>query len=215
MRLLFSWPIVLALVNVGCKKVIARLHGGDAGTTTIATAPGASPAELEKQFTACDITGDGTLSGTEIARCSAVAADADADGRITKAEFLAEGLVPRSGGVQATNVDGAPANEQPAAIPTSVPAPATPTRRTPTPAADTPANSVATPATKPSGGLPIGRYRCHTFVFNVGLITTGEFHIVSPTGYRVGSDAAVRVGRQVRPLRYGGHRDLHPPPRPS
>lgn len=111
---------------------------------TAATARPASPAELEKTFAALDINDDRQLDGIEVKRCGCANADSNGDGEITKAEYLAAGLLGKLGpGVPAT---ASPTPNAPVDPPTQPTPPAQPTPPPPAPVA--------------GGGLPPGRYNC-------------------------------------------------------
>jgi hypothetical protein len=134
------------------------------------TAAAASPAELEKAFAALDINDDNQLDGIEVKNCGCAIADANADGEITKAEYLAAGLLGKfkpgvSGAATARTV---PTNA-PTGNPTNAP---TPTQPTPPPPPPPPA----------AGGLPPGDYRCAGLIGGV-LSTTGTLRIIDGSRY--------------------------------
>jgi hypothetical protein len=101
------------------------------------TANASSP---EQRFARYDITESGTLSGTELDACNCRHHDANDDGRVSRAEFIA-GSVLDEAGLPALGTR----QPTPAATP-----PASPTRRAapdPTPRAD--------------AGAPLGKYNCY------------------------------------------------------
>ena len=103
----------------------------------------------EQQFARYDITEDGWLSGTELNACGCRGADADGDGEVTKAEFVAAFL--RRGGASAA--------------PTSTRS-MTPARSAPTPAPrpDPPnLDAELSPAARSAaaGAVAMGKYNCY------------------------------------------------------
>jgi len=94
--------------------------------------------EAERLFARYDITEGGWLSGTELNACNCRSDDANGDGEVTKAEFIA-GFVRRGGASPAS----APANR-------SNPAPE-------------PAERRAEPNAPAGAGLPLGKYNCYAF----------------------------------------------------
>jgi hypothetical protein len=142
-----------------------------AKTASGKTAAAASPADLEKAFAALDINDDNQLDGIEVKNCGCAVADANADGEVTKAEYLAAGLLGkfRPGAVPtAKTPNNAPPNNAPTGAPTNAP---TPTQPTPPP-----------PAPVTAGGLPPGNYRCAGLIGGV-LSTTGTLRIIDGSRY--------------------------------
>lgn len=102
--------------------------------------------------------------------CGCAAADANGDGEITKAEYLAAGLTGR------IRPGGAPA-PKPAPTLTAAPAPKpTPTEKDP-------------PSPPQAGGVPPGLYKCAGSVGGV-YMTTGRVVILDATRYATGTDGA-------------------------
>lgn len=122
----------------------------------------ASKADLDKAFAALDINDDNQLDGIEVKSCGCAIADANGDGEITKAEYLAAGLAGR------IRPGGAPA---PAPSPTPPP---TPTQNNP-------------PAPPQAGGVPPGLYKCAGSVGGT-YMTTGRVVILDATRYTTGTD---------------------------
>ena len=94
--------------------------------------------EAERLFKQYDITEGGWLSGTELNACACRGDDANGDGEVTKAEFVA-GFVRRGG---------------------ASPAPARSDRTNPAPAAD---ERREAPRAGGGAGLPTGKYNCYAY----------------------------------------------------
>jgi hypothetical protein len=129
-----------------------------------------SPAQLEAAFAALDINRDNQLDGVEVTRCGCKSADANGDGVISKAEYLAAGLLGKL---------------SPAPTPGPAPAPTTP------PTAPTPGPQPTTPPTPPpaAGGLPPGGYNCFGLVGSA-YVARGTLVIVDATRYAHGTDGS-------------------------
>jgi hypothetical protein len=124
-------------------------------------------------FASLDINSDEQLDGVEVKRCGCASADANGDGEITKAEYLAAGLLGKLG---------------PAPTPTA-PAPAT-TPAAPTPAAPTPPTPPpTTPPAPVAGGLPPGKYPCFGLVGS-SFSARGTLVIVDGARYAHGTDGS-------------------------
>lgn len=134
-----------------------------------ASPPSTSPAQLEAAFAALDINRDNQLDGVEVTRCGCKSADANGDGEISKAEYLAAGLLGKL---------------SPAPTPGPAPAPTTPP-------APTPAPQPTTPPTPPpaAGGLPPGGYKCFGLVGSA-FVARGTLVIVDATRYAHGTDGS-------------------------
>lgn len=137
--------------------------------TTARTAAAASPVELEKAFAALDINADNQLDGIEVKNCGCAIADANGDGEITKAEYLAAGLLGKF---------------RPGAIPTST------ARTTPTNAqTNTPTQPTPPPPAPVAGGLPPGSYNCFGLVGSM-YAARGTLVIVDGQRYAHGTDGS-------------------------
>ena len=156
-------------------------------TKTAAKAPtnaAASPAELEKAFAALDINDDDQLDGIEVQRCGCAIADANKNGEITKAEYLAAGLL---GKFRPSNAPSPSPSPSPAPSPSPSPGP-TPTQ-TQTAAPTAPPTAPPTPPAPAAGGVPPGLYTCSGMVGTV-FMTTGRLLIVDGTRYATGADGS-------------------------
>ncbi len=131
-----------------------------------------NPADLERAFKSFDINQDDQLDGVEVTNCGCRAADANGNGEISKAEYLAAYLVVRPGQTP-------PSPPPPVASGTTAPPPSAPTTASPP---STPATTPPAPAQQ--AGITPGRYPCSGLVGGV-LSTLGEFRILSPTTYTV------------------------------
>lgn len=146
--------------------------------------PPPSPAQLEAAFAQLDRNGDARLDGIEVLTCGCASAERDGTKGISKAEYLAAGLLgklPRS----ATSPGASPA--QPPAPTTVAPppqaAPAQPAPAQPAqPAQPAPAQPVA-------GGLPPGSYHCFGLVGSF-YGARGTLVIVDGARYAHGTDGS-------------------------
>ncbi|HVH40996.1 MAG TPA: hypothetical protein VM925_01595, partial [Labilithrix sp.] len=143
-----------------------------ARTAKAATAP-PSPTELEKAFASFDINADAQLDGIEVTRCACAVADSNGDGEITKAEYLAAGLLGKL----------RPARVEPS--PTTPPGPTTPVPPTPAPPAP-PAPAPPVPPAPAGGGITPGTYNCFGTVGGF-YGKRGSFTIVDGSRYTSGS----------------------------
>lgn len=124
----------------------------------------ASRTELDNAFAALDINDDDQLDGIEVRSCGCAVADANGDGEITKAEYLAAGLAGK------ISPGGAPA---------------------PTPAPTSTSTAKAAPANPPAppqgGSVPPGLYKCAGSVGGT-YMTTGRVVILDAQRYATGAD---------------------------
>ena len=109
-----------------------------------------SPAAAEARFRQFDITEGGWLSGTELDACGCRTDDADGDGEVTKAEFVAAYV--RRGGAS------------PAAVRGTTPArPAPPSTASAAGERPSPAPARAEPGAAAGDGVPTGKYNCYAY----------------------------------------------------
>ncbi|MEO7053687.1 MAG: hypothetical protein ABI191_01825 [Rhizomicrobium sp.] len=124
--------------------------------TLLACGPvSAAPAD-GAAFARFDTTGNGYLSGTEIQACGCAAADANGDGRVTQAEYLAGKLEAAAGRAQP---------KRNAYVPIVLPLPAQPPKA---------------PEAATGKSLPAGMYACQIWSGSM-LMTLGKVEIKGAT----------------------------------
>jgi hypothetical protein len=159
--------LIAAVLTVGCKDDKPQHPLATPPVSTAPTGSTASPAELERVFDTLDINDDDQLDGNEVTSCNCAVADADGNTEVTKAEYLAAGLVGKF-------------------RPTATPAQVAAEPVAPAPAPTPPAPSPSTPS---SGGVPPGVYKCAGSVGGT-YMSTGRVVILDGNTYAVGTDGS-------------------------
>jgi hypothetical protein len=163
--------------------VLAMRKKRDAGAVPAAADPPPTTpsttdaAALEKSFAALDINHDENLDGIEVQRCGCRSADRDGNGEVSKAEYMADGLLGKLPPQHPTSAPvGRPIAQHPKQAPSPAPAPA------------------PVPAPAPGGGLPVGTYNCFGLV-GQSYAARGGFKIVDGSHYQLpdGSGAGTYV----------------------
>jgi hypothetical protein len=159
-----GWLSGTELNACGCRSADANRDGEVTKSEFLAAARGRGDAtrgvagdasradatrEAERLFARYDITEGGWLSGTELSACDCRGDDANGDGEVTKAEFVA-GFVRREGSSPASTSTRSPTPSRPA------PSPSTPVNPPNLDAEPTPATGSGT-----TGDVARGKYNCY------------------------------------------------------